>query len=94
LEGRQLLERHNLALFERGESTISLFSQNGAELLVLGGQPLNERVYAYGPFVMNTEQQIRQCIADYQAGKMGNPDVVNTQKPKAATGAQGPVKRG
>jgi len=94
LEGRQLLEQHHIALFERGESTISLFSQNGAELLVLGGQPLNERVYAYGPFVMNTEQQIRQCIADYQAGKMGNPDAVNARTPKPNPGVQGPVKRG
>jgi hypothetical protein len=45
--------------------------------LLLGGQPLNETVYAYGPFVMNNELQIRQCFADYQSGKMGNPITVN-----------------
>lgn len=77
LEDRQLLSRHQLALFERGESTVRLYSREGAEVLLLGGQPLNEPVFAYGPFVMNNEAQIRQCYADYREGKMGNPDVVN-----------------
>jgi redox-sensitive bicupin YhaK (pirin superfamily) len=44
---------------------------------VLGGQPLNEPVFSYGPFVMNTEEEIQQCIKDYQSGKMGDPAVVN-----------------
>ena len=39
--------------------------------LLLAGVPLNEPVVHYGPFVMNTEQQIRQAIADYRSGRMG-----------------------
>ncbi|MCH2198837.1 MAG: pirin family protein [Flavobacteriales bacterium] len=75
-EARQL-KKNQVALYERGDSIIQLYSQQGAEFLVLGGQPLNEPVYSYGPFVMNNEDQIRRCIADYRSGKMGDPDVVN-----------------
>jgi redox-sensitive bicupin YhaK (pirin superfamily) len=41
------------------------------ELLLIGGVPLNEPVARYGPFVMNTKQEIFQAIEDYQNGKMG-----------------------
>jgi redox-sensitive bicupin YhaK (pirin superfamily) len=76
-EGRKEIRQNQVALFERGESLITLFAKDGAELLLLGGQPHNEPVYAYGPFVMNTQQEITRCIQDYQSGKMGSPDAVN-----------------
>ncbi len=77
LEGRKELKANQVALYERGESLINLYSKDGAELLILGGKPLNEPVYSYGPFVMNTEDEIKRCIKDYNSGKMGDPDVVN-----------------
>ena len=76
-EGRKEINPNQVILYERGESLVNLFSAEEAELLMLGGQPHNEPVYAYGPFVMNTEEEITKCYRDYQAGKMGNPDAVN-----------------
>jgi redox-sensitive bicupin YhaK (pirin superfamily) len=42
------------------------------EVLVLGGRPIGEPVVAYGPFVMNTRDQIAQAFEDYQAGRLGS----------------------
>src|SRR6185436_7892557 len=76
-EGRKEIKTNEVALYERGGTDINLFSAGDAEILLLGGQPHNEPVYAYGPFVMNTEEEIRKCYSDYQSGKMGNPYAVN-----------------
>jgi hypothetical protein len=42
------------------------------EVLLVGGQPIREPVAAYGPFVMNTRDEIIQAVADYRAGRMGS----------------------
>ena len=77
LEGQKALKKNQIALYERGDELINIYCKEGAQFLVLGGQPLNEPVFSYGPFVMNNEAQIQQCIKNYQSGKMGNPDAVN-----------------
>ena len=77
LENRKAFKANQIALYERGDSEIDIYSECGAEFLVLGGQPLDEVVYSYGPFVMNTKAQIDQCIRDYRSGKMGDPRKVN-----------------
>ena len=76
-QNKQQVSAHQVVLYERGESSIKLYSKDGAEFLVLGGQPLNEAVFSYGPFVMNNEEQIQQCLQNYRAGKMGDPNLVN-----------------
>jgi quercetin 2,3-dioxygenase len=42
----------------------------GARFLVLAGRPLREPVVQYGPFVMNTRQEIEQAVRDYQSGAL------------------------
>lgn len=46
-------------------------AQTRLEVLLIGGVPLNEPVARYGPFVMNTEREIRQAFEDYVRGRMG-----------------------
>jgi len=41
------------------------------EVLLLGGQPIREPVVQYGPFVMNTREQVMQAMHDYQSGRFG-----------------------
>jgi len=61
-----------IALFDTVGEEISITAITDATLLVLSGEPINEPVFAYGPFLMNTEQDIIAAIDDYNAGKMGH----------------------
>lgn len=57
--------------FKNEAGDIHIKAGKKSVLLVLSGEPLNEPYVSYGPFVMNTEAEIKQAIEDYNAGKFG-----------------------
>jgi len=69
--GKALEGEARLAMLSPSGRTVSLKAQQRSILLVLDGEPIQEPVASYGPFVMNTQAELRQAIEDYQAGKMG-----------------------
>jgi quercetin 2,3-dioxygenase len=66
-----------LAVFGPGDSLVVAADTETAsrtpalDVLVIGGRPIGEPVYAYGPFVMNTRAEVAQAFEDYQAGRLG-----------------------
>lgn len=60
-----------LVVLERAGNAVALEADTDAKLLVLAGQPLDEPIVGYGPFVMNSEPQITQAIKDYSSGRFG-----------------------
>lgn len=62
-----------VALFERAHGDIRLHAEPDSIVLVLTGEPLNEPIAGYGPFVMNTREEIEQAFADYHAGRFARP---------------------
>ena len=61
---------HTLMYFSEGSSLELNAGTTGARLLLLAGTPLNEPIVQYGPFVMNTEDEMRQTIEDYRRGTL------------------------
>jgi len=70
---RPPVARGNMVLFARNDATVRLAAEGDETLsvLLIGGRPLNETIVRYGPFVMNTKEEIARAIDDYQSGRMG-----------------------
>lgn len=67
--GGQPLARSELAVLSRNGGLRIAGRATAARVLLVAGHPLNESVARYGPFVMNTPEQIHEAIADFRAGK-------------------------
>ena len=63
------INAHQAAVLVNGDQ-ITVTAQSDARFLLLAAQPLNEPVVQYGPFVMNTREEIEQAVLDYQTGKL------------------------
>ncbi|MFO0930545.1 MAG: pirin family protein [Gemmataceae bacterium] len=77
LHGRPVLNgapagEADLAVFDRAGEQIAVEAVEDATILALSGEPIDEPVVSHGPFVMNTEEEIRQAITDYRQGRMGH----------------------
>jgi redox-sensitive bicupin YhaK (pirin superfamily) len=64
------VERGEIALTSHGAQLPVEAGPEGARLIVVGGRPLGEPVARYGPFVMNTVDELKQAFADYEAGRL------------------------
>ncbi len=54
----------------RNGNRVQLHSNAAARFLLLAGEPLNEPIANWGPFVMNTPEQIEQAVEDYRLGRL------------------------
>ena len=62
----------NFILFNNDGEKITIFSDEESVLLVLSGDPIDEPITAYGPFLMNTEAEIMEAYDDFNKGKFGH----------------------
>lgn len=68
-----VIGHEQLGIFERTGDLLSLTApETGARVIVLGGEPIDEDVIFYGPFAMNTEEEIIAAVNDFNAGKFGH----------------------
>ncbi|MEX3955254.1 pirin family protein [Trinickia sp. EG282A] len=69
--GQAVEPQHMIAFDDDGDAIRLAAGEEPLDVLLIGGVPLNEPVVRHGPFVMNSEDEIRQAIVDYQSGRMG-----------------------
>ncbi len=69
----QTVPTQRMAVLANGGAAdgVLIEASTDARVLLLAGQPLNEAIAQYGPFVMNTQQEIHQAISDFRAGTLG-----------------------
>ena len=74
VNGTASVDEGGLAVLGRDGEAVSIEPGGDATVLLLSGRPIDEPVVGYGPFVMNTEREIRQAFTDYRSGRMGHLD--------------------
>ncbi|MDM1072469.1 pirin family protein [Empedobacter brevis] len=68
---QEIVPTDHLLLFTNEGEDFSVEATENSVVLILSGEPLNEPIASYGPFVMNTQEQIREAFEDYNNGKFG-----------------------
>jgi quercetin 2,3-dioxygenase len=71
VNGSEITREAQLVLLDREAGEVLLEANSDAAVLVLSGEPLNDPIVGYGPFVMNSEAQIAEALEDFNAGRFG-----------------------
>ncbi|WP_019938184.1 pirin family protein [Bordetella sp. FB-8] len=71
IDGNAIAREGQLVHWDRSGGTVQIEANSDAVLLWLSGEPIDEPVVGYGPFVMNSESEIRQAVADFNSGRFG-----------------------
>jgi redox-sensitive bicupin YhaK (pirin superfamily) len=71
VNGTAVAREAQLVLLDRDGNDIEIEANTDAMLLLLCGEPIDEPIAAYGPFVMNTQAEIAQAIDDFRSGRFG-----------------------
>ena len=66
------LKAGQLGRFDQGELLALTAGSQGARLLIIAGKPIGEPIVQYGPFVMNSEEEIHQAVSDFQQGRLAD----------------------
>lgn len=72
LNENQSIEAPSLVVLSREEIDFSIKAEQDSKFLILTGQPLNEPIEGYGPFVMNSKAEIVEAVRDFNSGKFGS----------------------
>lgn len=70
LVGENALPEHSLSVLHQGDSVAISAGPHGARLILVAGRPIGEPIVQYGPFVMNTREEIDQAMRDYRDGRL------------------------
>ncbi len=71
VNSKENVSSKEMVLFANDDDKIKIEAKEKSSAIILAGEPINEEVASYGPFVMNNNQQIMEAVRDAQIGKMG-----------------------
>ena len=71
IDGKEIVREAQMAVLGREGGAIRIEANSDAKILVLAGEPIDEPVASHGPFVMNSEAEIRQAFDDFRSGRFG-----------------------
>ena len=71
VNGEHVVRDAQMVMLGRDGTDVSIEANSDATILLLSGEPIDEPIVGYGPFVMNTQEEIAQAISDFNGGKFG-----------------------